>query len=336
MRSVLTLVLLLLIVAAGVTGDAWRAWQQPLAHPAGSTLELQRGTSWNAVVRDLAREGWLQRPRDALYLRLAARVEPRTGRIRAGEYALDDGLTVAGLLDLLVSGRVVQHRITLVEGWRLRDAITALHAHDAVRRTLPTDVDAAIVEVRERFDIAAENPEGWFLPETYLFARGDSDLSVLRRAHRAMEETLLAAWEHRDDDLPLSEPEELLILASIVERETGAVSERGKVAGVFARRLQIGMRLQTDPTVIYGLGPDFEGRLRRVHLDTDTPYNTYTRHGLPPTPICLPGRAALFAAAQPKEGTALYFVSRNDGTHQFSDTLREHNAAVRRYQLGGR
>jgi UPF0755 protein len=177
-------------------------------------------------------------------------------------------------------------------------------------------------------------PEGRFLPETYFFERGSSDLELLERAHVAMNEALAEAWAGRRDDLPLDEPYELLVLASLIERETGQPEERARIAGVFVRRLERGMRLQTDPTVVYGLGDDFTGRLRRVHLRTDHPWNTYTRHGLPVTPIALPGRAALEAAADPAEGSALYFVARGDGSHYFSDTLAEHNAAVDRFIRG--
>jgi UPF0755 protein len=176
--------------------------------------------------------------------------------------------------------------------------------------------------------------EGRFLPETYFFVRGSSDLALLQRAHDALQEALSAAWSDRAEDLPLDSPYELLIMASLIERETGQAGERSRIAGVFVRRLEKGMRLQTDPTVMYGLGDDFQGRLRRVHLRTDHPWNTYTRHGLPLTPIALPGRASLEAAARPADGTALYFVSRGDGSHQFSDTLSEHNAAVDRYIRG--
>lgn len=336
MRLFAFLLLLGIALAAAVAADAWRAWQQPLGHAPGEIVELPAGSSWHHAVYRMQGEGWLRHARDVHYLKLLGRLDARTRRLQAGEYALPAGLDVQGFIDLLVSGRVVQHRVTFVEGWRLQDALAALWAHDAVRRTLPDAIDDAIAALRAHLNIAADNPEGWLLPDTYQFTRGDSDLAILARAHTAMQDALEQAWAERAEDLPLATPEELLVLASIVEKETGAEAERARVAGVFARRLRIGMRLQTDPTVIYGLGPDFEGRLRRVHLDTDTPYNTYTRQGLPPTPIALPGRAALDAAARPAQGSALYFVSRNDGTHQFSDTLSEHSAAVRRYQLGER
>jgi UPF0755 protein len=206
----------------------------------------------------------------------------------------------------------------------------AMAAHPHLRITLE---DASGEEIMARLGRSGEHPEGWFLPETYRFPRGTSDLDFLRVAHDAMVAALEATWEERQDSLPFDSPYQALILASIIEKETGLAAERREIAGVFVRRLQRGMRLQTDPTVIYGAGPDFEGRLRRVHLDTDTPYNTYTRAGLPPTPIALPGRASLAAAVQPLEGRTLYFVAtgRPDGSHAFSETLEEHNRAVQRY-----
>lgn len=335
-RAIVVVFLFLLGALATLAADGWRALHAeigPSELPA--TFALEEGSSWSALMRDLQRRGWLQQPRDALYLRLYGRLAGDTGRIQAGEYRLTERLTAAQLLAKLVDGDVVQHGVTLIEGWTFAEALAAVRDADALKHQLPEAPAAAAEMLRKYIGIEAEHPEGWFMPETYHFTRGSTDIQIFERAHQAMKQALESAWAEREDELPLESPYELLIMASIIEKETGAASERRRVAGVFTRRLQRGMRLQTDPTVLYGRAPERTGRLRRVDLVTDTPYNTYTRHGLPPTPICLPGRASLEAAANPAEGSALYFVSRNDGTHVFSDTLAEHNRAVNRYQRGG-
>src|SRR5690606_8814696 len=250
--------------------------------------------------------------------------------LHVGEYVLREGMTPRELLEAMSRGDIVQHRFTIVEGWNIRELRAALARAGVLAQETEDLDDAALMEALGR---EGEHPEGRFLPETYVFTRGDSDLDVLARAARAMDEALAEAWEARDPDTPLRTPYEMLILASIVEKETGIAEERPRIAGLFARRLRIGMRLQTDPTVIYGLGEDYDGNIRRVHLETDTPYNTYTRDGLPPTPIAMPGRAALQAVASPEEGTALYFVAVGDGSgrHLFADSYAEHQANVRRY-----
>lgn len=336
MRALSLLLVLVLVLGAAIAIDGWRALQAPITPPElPKTFQLERGQSWQALVRRMRDQGWLARPRDALYLRAWGRFDARARAIHAGEYRIEQAVRPQALLTMLAEGRVVQHSITFVEGWRLAEALEALRNHDAVESVLPDAPDAADAELRDLLGIDAPSAEGWFLPETYRFTRGTTDRSILQRAHSALEDALAEAWQARREDLPIDSAEDLLVLASIVEKETGAPEERERVAGVFKRRLDRGMRLQTDPTVLYGRDPERSGRLRRIDLTTDTPYNTYTRSGLPPTPICLPGRAALQAAAQPAEGSALYFVSRNDGTHVFSDTLAEHNRAVDRFQRGG-
>lgn len=335
-RAIVVVFLFLLGAFATLAADGWRAMHAeigPSELPA--TFVLKEGSSWSALMRNLRARGWLQHPRDALYLRLFGRIAGETGRIQAGEYRLSEPLTASELLSKLVAGDVVQHGVTLIEGWTIAEALAAVRTVDALKHQLPEAPEDAAEMLRKRIGIKADHPEGWFMPETYHFTRGSTDIQIFERAHQAMTQALESAWAERVDELPLESPYELLIMASIIEKETGAASERRRVAGVFTRRLQRGMRLQTDPTVLYGRAPERTGRLRRVDLVTDTPYNTYTRHGLPPTPICLPGRASLEAAANPAEGSALYFVSRNDGTHVFSDTLAEHNRAVNRYQRGG-
>ncbi|MEJ2384101.1 MAG: endolytic transglycosylase MltG, partial [Xanthomonadales bacterium] len=258
--------------------------------------------------------------------RLLLRLEPAV--LQAGEYRLEASMTPRDVIRRLGSGDVIHYRFTVVEGWTFRQLRQALAADTELAHELPSPDDGDW-DFRGLFP-ELDHPEGWFLPETYLFTRGDSDRDLLLRANRAMQDALATAWEGRDTGLPLETPYELLILASIIEKETAVPQERGQIAGVFVRRLRKGMRLQTDPTVIYGLGETFDGDIRRRDLRTDTPYNTYTRHGLPPTPIALPGRAALEAAAHPEPGDTLYFVADGSGGHTFSRTLEEHQAAVDR------
>jgi UPF0755 protein len=290
---------------------------------------VRSGESFREVANRLQDRGLLHHP---LHLRIYARWQSIADQIQPGEYALEPGLSAGALIRRMARGRVVQHELTIIEGWRFQTLWQALRAHPAVTATLPADAEAsAIMSAIDRGDIA---PEGQFLPETYRFPRGTRDVDILRRANRDLEAVLRQAWAERAPGLPLDNAQEALILASIIEKETGVPEERRTIAGVFTRRLEKGMRLQTDPTVIYGLGEGFDGDIRHEDLRRDTPFNTYTRHGLPPTPIALPGAAAIWAAVDPAEGDALYFVSRGDGSHYFSATYEEHNQAVRRYQLG--
>lgn len=322
---------LLLAAAAGAWWYAgYRAFlDEPLVKE-GERLVfvLSPGTSYRGMVRELEQLGIAENP---LHWRVLGWRHDAGRRIRAGEYAVAPGMTPEALLDDVMSGRVVQHAFTIVEGWTFRELMAAIARHEVLAQTLE---DLPDEEVMARLDRPDQHPEGRFLPETYRFPRSTTDLALLRRAHAAMERELEAAWNEREEGLPYVEPDDVLVMASIIEKETAVAEERGRIAGVFVRRLERGMRLQTDPSVIYGLGKRYDGRIRRADLVTDTPYNTYTRHGLPPTPIALPGRASLHAAVRPAPGTELYFVSRGDGTHVFSDTLKEHNRAVARYQLG--
>ena len=330
--AVLGLVACLILggAAAYLLYTDYARWEQsPLVtEEAGHELVVAAGTSFRGLVRQLEDEGVLEHPR---YFELHARWHELAGRIQAGEYHLPAGITPPELLDRLVNGRVVQHRFTIIEGWTFNQLRAALEANPRIINTI-AEMDET--EIMERLGRPEQHPEGWFYPETYSFTRGTEDIALLRRALAAMEDTLAQAWDARSNDVPLDTPYEALILASIIERETGKPEERGKVAGVFARRLVKGMRLQTDPTVIYGMGDAYDGRIRTRDLRTDTPYNTYTRHGLTPTPIAMPSGAAIEAALNPQDGEALYFVSRGDGSHHFSATLEEHNRAVRRYILG--
>lgn len=293
----------------------------------GYRLEVETGASWSSVVRRLAAAGIADQP---LVLTTYGQLTGQASRIKAGEYDLAPGMTPSALLQELVAGRVVLRKLTLVEGWSVLDILGAIRGEPALEKTLRA---TGPEDLAKELDLPWPSAEGAFLPETYLFARGTSDREILSRAHAALAERLGKAWSSRQSGLPLAKPYDLLILASIVERETALPSERPLIAGVFMRRLGSGMRLQTDPTVIYGLGSRFDGNLRRIDLETDTPWNTYTRAGLPPTPIAAPSGAAIDATAQPADGTALYFVAtgRGDGSHRFSATLEDHEAAVRDY-----
>lgn len=326
-------VLLVIALVAGGYGAYryQRFMNTPLVVPTeGYHLLVAPGTSLRAIALRLAHDGVLSEPH---LLRIMARLEGSAARIQAGEYLLPSGMTPPALMRLLVSGEVVQHSLTIVEGWTFQQMMTAVRKHPMLEQTL---VDASGPAVMAAVAATGQEAEGWFYPDTYRFPRGTTDVDFLRRAFRDMQQRLEQEWEARADDLPLKTPYEALILASLIERETAVAAERTRIAGVFVRRLQKGMRLQTDPTVIYGMGDAYQGKIRWRDLRTDTPYNTYTRHGLPPTPIAMPSGASIQAALNPADGNELYFVSRGDGSHQFSATLQEHNAAVRRYQLGDR
>ncbi len=327
----LFLLLLVLALALGA-GAAW--WlQAPLAQRAGSAapgqpleLEVEPGTTPRGVARAAVQAG-LDANADLLYWWF--RLSGRDREIRAGNYEIPAGTSPRALLDKLVRGEEALRAVTLVEGWNWRQVRQALARAEQLRADTAGMDDAALMAALGRPGVA---PEGRFFPDTYTYAKGSSDLAVLRRALRAMDRRLEAAWAQRAPDTPLKSVDEALILASIVEKETGRAEDRAQVAGVFSNRLRAGMLLQTDPTVIYGLGEKFDGNLRRRDLTTDTPFNTYTRAGLPPTPIAMPGKASLLAAVQPADTRALYFVARGDGSSHFSNSLDEHNRAVNRYQ----
>ncbi|MBB2759611.1 UNVERIFIED_ORG: UPF0755 protein [Xanthomonas campestris] len=324
------LLVALLAIAALV---AWRHYlhfaETPVSARAPSVV-IAPGDSLKATLRKLRAAGVAQGT--DLEWQLLARQVDAAGKLKVGEYALAlaPALSPRELLERMRQGRVIQYRFTIVEGWNFRQLRAAIATATPLQQSIAALDDAALMA---RLGFANQHPEGRFLPETYLYQRGDSDLDVLKRAHLAMDKALAQAWEQRAPDLPLGSPEQALILASIIEKETALGSERPLIAGVFLRRLQLGMKLQTDPTVIYGIGSSYDGNIRRRDLTTDTPYNTYTRTGLTPTPIAMPGREALLAAVRPAPGNALYFVAVGDGTgaHAFSATLAEHTAAVARY-----
>ncbi len=323
-----------LLAVVSVGGWLWLRYQGFADTPvalAGSEriLVVERGDGFHDILDKLRALG-VSEGHDLEWQALAHEMQV-VSRLQVGDYAIRHGITPRELLQKLESGRVVQHRFTIVEGWNLRELRAALAADEVLEKKLPELDDAALMAALSRPGVL---PEGRFLPETYHYTRGMSDLDVLRRAALAMDKALADAWAMRADGVPLDSPEQLLTLASIIEKETGKAAERPEIAGVFARRLKLGMRLQTDPTVIYGMGSAYAGNIRRSDLTTDTPYNTYTRAGLPPGPIAMPGRAALVAAAKPADGDTLYFVSRGDGSHVFSSNLQDHNRAVACHQLG--
>jgi UPF0755 protein len=321
---------MLALVAAAAWGwhDFSRFSRTPLHVTArGDSIDIARGSSFKTIVADLRQHGATRA--HPLYWRALAEQMRVAGKLHAGEYALTPGITPRALLSNMAAGRVLQRNLTIVDGWTFRELRLALASAQKLKHDTAGLDDATVMQ---RIGAAGENPEGRFLPETYAYVKGDSDLDILRRAHQAMVKTLASLWAGRDPDLPLATPYDALILASIVEKETGKPEERAQIAGVFVRRLRNHMLLQTDPTVIYGLGARFAGNIRRSDLTTDTPYNTYTRPGLPPTPIALPGKAALQATLHPAAGDALYFVARGDGSHVFSSTLAEHNRKVDCYQ----
>ena len=318
----------LLLLVLALAGAAWWWLHAPL--PMGEAaieLAIEPGTSPRGVARDVQAAGVRT---DARLLYWWFRLSGQSRLIKAGNYEIAPGSTPLRLLDKLVRGDETLRALTLVEGWNFRQVRAAL-AQAELKPDSAALGEAALMERLGRTGVAAE---GRFFPDTYTYAKGASDLTVLRRALHAMDRQLAAAWEQRAADTPLKTPDEALVLASIVEKETGREADRALVAGVFTNRLRVGMLLQTDPTVIYGLGERFDGNLRKRDLQTDTPYNTYTRAGLPPTPIAMPGKASLLAAVQPERTKALYFVARGDGSSHFSSSLDEHNRAVGRYQRG--
>ena len=319
---------LLLVALAVVAGLLVFTLRQPLEMTQDRVeLRVAAGASARGIARQARAAGISVN--EHLFI-AAARLTDATGHLRAGRYEIARGISLEGLLEKLRRGEVLREKLTIVEGWTVRDLRAALAANADLRQD---SARMSTAELLKAVGASETHPEGLFAPDTYVFDPGSSDLDLLRNAYRAQASRLAEAWAQRDPAVPLKTPYEALILASIVEKETGQASERGLVAGVFVNRLRRSMLLQTDPTVIYGLGEKFDGNLRKRDLLADGPYNTYTRAGLPPTPIALPGRAALQATLNPPATRALYFVARGDGTSAFSETLSEHNRAVARYQL---
>ncbi len=315
------------VVALAVAFAVFDDW---LDSPYGgevTSIEIAPGEPLASIAERLARRGVLSRP---AWFRWYARLTQRAARVHVGEYSILPTHTPRQLLDDFVTGRVVEHTLQLIEGWTLGQAMSAMRARGDLRFDLD---DAAIDNPLASVEAQYGSAEGWLFPDTYRYRKGDRASALVAIAHERMKAVLAAEWSERAGDLPYETPYEALIAASIIEKETGLDSDRPLIARVFASRLALGMRLQSDPTVIYGLGDRFDGNLTRAHLREQTPYNSYRRAGLPPTPIALPGLASIRAALHPADGKYLYFVSRGDGSSEFSATLEEHNAAVRRYQL---
>lgn len=329
MKALSRLLVALLLLAALAAGAAWWWLNRPLPLRAErAELSIEPGTSPREVARAWADAG-VEVPPELLYQWFRWSGQARL--IRAGSYEIERGATPRSLLDKMVRGDETLETLRLIEGWSFRQVRQALAAAPHLKPTLAGQSDA---QVAQALGLPGGVVEGRLFPDTYAYSRGVSDLTVLRRAAAAMQRRLDAAWAGRAPDLPLADPQAALVLASVVEKETGTPADRARIAGVFINRLRVGMPLQSDPTVIYGLGERFDGNLRRVDLTTDTPWNTYTRTGLPPTPIALPGLAALQATLHPEPTKALYFVARGDGSSAFSDTLDAHNRAVNQYQRG--
>lgn len=320
-----------IFAAVLVTGAIYLhwSWNRPLK-PGDDSYIVKPGATFRSFAHQLQERGVIAEPYTFTWL---SYFTGRSRQLKAGEYQFRAGVTASEILDQVVAGRVVEYPVVFVEGWTFRQMMAAMAAAPKLAQTLE---GVGPVEVMARIGHPGIHPEGRFFPDTYYYSLGHTDAQVLTRAFERMQTLLKREWETRDANLPLRNMDEALTLASIVEKETGKAEERRLVAGVFINRLRKGIRLQTDPTVIYGIGPSFDGNIRLKDLRQDTPYNTYTRAGLPPTPIAMPGKDSVLAALHPAQTDALYFVSRGDGTHVFSSTLEAHTAAVTKYQLGGK
>ncbi len=334
LKKLLILCVCALVLVAAGTGlwvqQGLQTLSQPVSLDQPVLFDVPKGASFSKVARRLEQQGLVP---DSLWLRIHGRLHPEQTHIKAGEYEFSGEMTPEAMVAVMVAGKIKHWSVQFIEGWTFRDMRAALAAADRIQKVT---TDWSDEEVMAALGAEGEHPEGRFFPDTYRFTSTDSDLDLLRRAFARMNSVLEEEWAGRAEGLPYETPYEALIMASIVERETGAPEERQQVAGVFVRRLQKGMRLQTDPTVIYGMGANYKGRIRSRDLRAYTPYNTYRIDGLPPTPIALPGRDSIHAALHPDSGKALYFVARGDGTHKFSRTLAEHQKAVREFQLNRR
>lgn len=325
---------LFVIVSVFAGAGAYILWQdmqaslvKPLALAEPALFEVPSGTSVRQLSHELAANGWIQ---EALFFEIEARRQKVSQKLKAGTYELVPADTPLSILKKFTEGDTASFSLQFIEGMTLKDVLSVVSQAQNLRHTegtiSPTELAAQLAPDQSSL-------EGWIFPSTYQYSVGDSDVDVLTRAHKKMQAVLTEKWSQRQPELPYERPYDALIMASIIEKETGQAAERKQIAGVFVRRLHKGMKLQTDPTVIYGMGDQFDGNLRRKDLRADTPYNTYTRYGLPPTPIAMPGADSIEAALHPAEGAALYFVAKGNGWHAFSATLKEHNAAVRKYQL---
>lgn len=325
-----TLLFLLLVLGIGAVllhMDMRQHMQQELKLSRVEKLLVEPGMSLQTIAYLLVDKKWLSHPH---YLVFEGRRSGLANSIKAGEYLIEPGTTPAQLLDILVEGKVLQYSLTLLEGWSVKQVMQAIESSPHLRQSLQVTEPKVLMQALGYPD---EMPEGMFFPDTYYFPKGTSDIEFLKRAYRTMQDILQEEWAARDSGLPYQSAYEALIMASIIEKETAVPDEYQIIAGVFVRRLQLRMKLQTDPTVIYAMGENYDGNIRRRDLSIDSPYNTYRYRGLPPTPIAIPGRAAIHAALHPAPGKSLYFVAKGDGSHYFSETLQEHNRAVAQYQL---
>lgn len=319
---------LLAVCVIGAGYLAW-AWNHAL-YPGAEIYDVKPGMSLRAFARELSTRGVLPESHSFVWL---AHLTGRDRGLKSGEYRFRDGMTTSELLDQVVAGRVIEYPMALLEGWTFQQYLSVIRAAPKLTQTLS---GLSVPAIMERLGHPGEHPEGRFFPDTYYYSAGQTDIMILANAYDKMQKLLQREWEGRENNLPLKNAYEALILASIVEKETGRADERRLIAGVFINRLRHGMKLQTDPTVIYGMGKTFDGNLRLKDLRRDNPYNTYTRKGLPPTPVAMPGKESLQAALHPMVTGALFFVARGDGSHEFSSTLAEHNKAVLKYQLKGK
>ena len=323
-----TAVLFLIISIVSIV--LWLEYEQALTDPVISgkskLIEIKKGDSFNKITDKLIQQNIAIKP---LWFKLIAYQKKVSNKLKTGEYELQAGLTMPDILSKLVEGKSLQYSITFPEGWSFKQIFQEIKSNPHIDHTLEkNDYKSIMMKLSSDY----EHPEGLFFPDTYFFEKNATDLSLLQKSHRKMLSVLNTEWEKREEGLPLEDAYQALILASIVEKETGAAEERERIAGVFTRRLETGMLLQTDPTVIYGMGDEYKGNIRYKDLRKPTPYNTYVIKGLPPTPIAMPGKEAIYAALHPAKGKSVYFVAKGNGTHVFSETLREHNNAVNKYQ----
>ena len=325
--KIATAVLILIgIVLAGLWMEYNHALTDPVVSGQSKIIEIEKGDNFNKITNKLIQQNIAIKP---LWFKLIAYQQKVSNKLKAGEYELQAGLSMPEILTKLSEGRSLQYPIIFPEGWSFKQVLQEIRNNPHIVQTLKTDDFKSIMT---KLNSDYDHPEGLFFPDTYLFEKNTTDLSLLKKAYEKMQVVLKAEWEKRESNLPINSPYQALILASIVEKETAAVEERQQISGVFTRRLKTGMLLQTDPTVIYGMGDEYNGDIRYKDLRKPTPYNTYVIKGLPPTPIAMPGQAAIYAALHPAKGKSVYFVAQGDGTHVFSETLRQHNNAVNKYQ----
>jgi UPF0755 protein len=328
-KLLLILPIIVLVATLGYGNYVFNEIRLPLNIDENAVYTVENGSNLRKVLQDFADNGWITQPKAAeLWLRYLDKTA-----IKRGDYQLTPELNALSAIEKMIAGKKILNSIAFIEGHRFSEYLATLKANEYVAHTIN---ELSIDEIMLNIDPNIKHPEGWFFPDTYYFEKGTSDIELLKTAYQRTQRVLAEEWAKKSDQAAVKTPYEALILASIIEKETGAAFERPMISGVFTRRIEKGMRLQTDPTVIYGVGESFSGNLTRTHLRTDTPYNTYTRNGLPPTPIAGAGREAINAALNPAEGNTIFFVAKGDGTHYFSVTLSEHNAAVRKYQRFGR